>query len=367
MVIFAIIIIFSVAVITSSLPFRFESTHRIVKQVNCLSCHAEEFRDVQIGTHIKMMNLTQKKTLHDYVSLYGNVSQPYKTLVGVCYTCHVAYENFNRFGLTDPFVFNGPSGTVDAQYGNIIKWPWPIGNRTVEYFNSANIAISVELEVLSVEPVNSTIDSTIKIILSNYSGQQVGSVSCDCGQILSKGDIQVIDVSSMTNDYFRVMLLMTGSWNSATINLRLYGTDKGTESFIINVNNSVVYTIPTDISGVSYFKTNGAYKAARLDAIWEVWKIYSVNGNIASSEVIETNTTTNGWISANTCSAPDAMCHINQKVTHLGMSDGMNPEKSFYVHEMEAVTSKQCKVCHLRYRYGLEIPLNVSPLPPLGN
>lgn len=352
-----------ITVIVSSLPFRFEPTHRIVKQVFCISCHAEEFEDMKLGTHIKMMSPLQNRAVYDYVELYGNVSDQYKTLVGACYSCHLAYENFNEFGLTDPYVFNGQNGTINAQYGNMISWPWPIGNHTVEYFSSENVAISAELTLLSVEPANATIDSTLKIMLSNYSGQQPINPTCDCNHIISQGDTEVVTVSNITNDYFSIFLLMSGAWSNATVNLRVYGTDKGNESFIIAVNNSPsLYNIPTDISGVSFFKTSGPYKAARLDAIWTVWKNYSVNGNIASSEIIETNTTNGTWISSYTCSAPDTMCHINQNVTSIGLSDGMNPEKSFYVHWMEAVTSKQCKICHLRYQYGLEIPMNVSPI-----
>ncbi len=360
-----VILLLVISAIASSLPFRFEPTHRIVKQVFCMSCHAEEFEDLKLGTHIKMMSSVQNRALYDYVELYGNVSETYKTLVGACYSCHVAYENFNKFGLTDPFVFNGPNGIINAQYGKIVSWPWPIGNHAVEYFSSGNVAISAELEVLSVYPANVAVGSTLKIMLSNYSGQQPVNPTCDCYQTLYQGDTQVVTVNNMTADYFNILLLMDGAWNNATVNLRVYGTDKGNESFIITANNSpFLYNIPTDISGISYFKTNDTYKAVRLDAIWNVWKGYSVNGNIASSEIIETNTT-NGWTSSYTCSAPDVMCHINQKVTSVGLSDGMNPEKSFYLHEMEAVTSKQCKICHLRYLYGLEIPIDVPPIPGL--
>jgi hypothetical protein len=265
--------------------------------------------------------------------------------------------------LTDPYVYNGASGIVNAQYGKLISWPWPVGNRAVEYSGSGNVAISAELEVLSVEPANATIDSTLKIMLSNYSGQQPVNPTCDCNSVIRQGDTQVVTVSNIANDYFSIALLMDGAWSNATLNLRVYGTDKGNESFIIRASNSpFLYNIPTDTSGISYFKTNGTYRAVRLDAIWNVWKGYSVNGNIASSEIIETNNT-GGWISSNTCSAPDAMCHINQEATFIGMSDGLNPNKSLYSHNMEAVTAKQCKTCHLRYQYGLEIPMNVSPVP----
>jgi hypothetical protein len=358
---FFFIIVVIVTIMASSSPFRFYPTHKIVKQVFCISCHTEEFEDLKIGRHIRMMSTEQNKTLYDYISLYTNASDPnYKTLIGSCYTCHVAYENFNLFGLTDPYVYpagNRAVNTVgnmavsetiyDAQYGTIVSWPWPYGNRAVEYYGTGNVAITTELSVLSVQPANVAIDSTIKVLLSNYSGQQNGSAGCDCTQILYQGDKQVINVGNIQNDYFSIILLLDGAWNSTTLNLTVSGTDKGTESFIINVSNPpIIYEAPKQTSGINYFKTNGTYRAVRLDAIWYAWRNVSVNGNITTSDTIQTSSP-NGWINASTCSAPDSMCHIIQKATYIGMNDGANPDRSFYPHKMESVTSRQCKVCHL--------------------
>lgn len=360
-VLFFIIMTVLVAIIASSTPFRFYPTHKIVKQVFCISCHEEELEDLKIGRHIRLMDTEQNKTFYDYINLYVNMSDPaYKALIGSCYTCHVAYDSFNLFGLTDPYVYSvgnraytigniAVSETIyDAQYGTIISWPLPYGNRAVEYYGANNVAITAELEVLSVTPSNSTIDSTIKIVLSNYSGQQNGSIVCDCAQTLYQGETHVITVNNIQNDYFNIVLLLDGIWNSATLNLRVIGTDKGTESFIINVNNPpIVYEAPKQISGINYFKTNGTYRAVRLDAVWYAWRNLSVNGNITTSDTIQTSSP-NGWTNASTCSAPDGMCHIVQKATSIGMNDGVNPDNSFYPHKMEFVTSKQCKVCHLK-------------------
>lgn len=235
----------------------------------------------------------------------------------------------------------------DAQYGSIISWP-QAGNTAIDYYGTGNVAITAELEVLSVQPANAAIDNTIKIILSNYSGQQNGSTSCDCNETLYQGETHVITVENIQNDYFSIVLLLDGLWNSSILNLRVNGTDKGTESFIINVNNPpVIYEAPKQISGINYFKTNGTYRAVRLDTIWYAWRNLSVNGNITTSDTVQTSSPS-GWTNASTCSAPDGMCHITQKATYIGMSDGINPEKSFYPHKMEFVTSKQCKVCHLK-------------------
>jgi hypothetical protein len=371
-------IILSIAIIASSLPFVFYPTHKIVKEVNCISCHAEEFRDVKLGIHIRPMYITQKKVLYDYLSLYGNKSESaYRSLVGPCYSCHVTYGNYKRFGLTDPYIYQAGNYAytigniavseplVNAQYGTIVEWPQSSGNRAIEYFGASNVAITAELEVLNVTPSNASINSDLKIILSNYSGQQNGSVVCDCAQTLSLGDKQVITVGNIKDDYFNMVAIFDGTWSNAAVRLNIIGTDQGIQSFIINANSpSVVYSIPKDLTGTTYLKTNGSYRAVRLDVVWEVWKNYSVNGNIASSETILTNSTS-GWVESNTCSSPDAMCHINQKTTQMGLADGMGKIGSLYNHEMESVTSKQCRICHLRYRNIGEIPVVGGPTTTL--
>lgn len=366
---FSIIIIIIVASITiaaiaSSPTYRFYPTHEIVKQVFCISCHAQEFEDLKIGRHIRLMSSTQNKTLFDYLDLYGssNTSLATTNLMGACYTCHVAYQNFNLFALTDPYVYSAGNVAINtvgnmtvsqtlynAQYGSIVSWPFPYGGN-IEELNTGNVAITTELNVMSVQPANAAIDSTIKVVLANYSGQQNGSTACDCASVLHQGDTQVVTVSGIKNDYFSIILLLDGAWNSTTLNLTVSGTDKGTESFIINVSTPpVIYEAPVQMSGINYFKTNGSYKIVRLDAVWHAWRDVPINGNIAVADIIQTSSPSSpsGWINASSCSAPDGMCHIIQKVTNIGINDGVNPDRSFYPHDMEFVTSKQCKVCHL--------------------
>ncbi len=367
---YVIIAVLSTIIAATSLPDRFEPTHMVVKQVNCISCHAEEFNDLKTGFHIKPMGLAQNRTLYDYASLYGNASDPaYKTMVAPCYSCHVTYENYNLFGLTDPYVFYSGLNTqtignitisnavYDAQYGSMAGWAYPYGNTVEEINNASNATINVQLQLLSIQPANESLNSDIVLKLANYSGQQTGNTSYQPPtQTLSQNQpLQTLTVDNITNDYFNITLIFDESqdFNNATLSLSLYGTDKGTEVFVINVNGTynciaacAIYNIPKDLTGVNYFKTSGAYKTVRLDAIWNVWRSYPVNGNITSSDTIQTSSP-NGWISANTCSSRDGMCHINQEATSIGMSDGTDPEKSFYPHYMEFVTTKQCKICHL--------------------
>lgn len=354
-----LIVILAISFIASSTYFRPYPTHNIVKRVNCFSCHATEFDDLNKGIHIRAMNNTQTRFLEDYVDLYGNTSDAYRTLEGPCYSCHITYQNFDLFGLTDPYVYVvgnvAGNDVVNAQYGNIITWP--SGNMAVEYFdtgNVGNVAVTVELEVMDVIPSNSAIESTIKVTFANYTGQQNGSNTCDCSQTLYAGDTQVLAISNIANDYFSITLILDGSWNSSFLNLRVIGTDQGTESYFINaVNPMVVYSIPNDVDDKTYFKTGGTYKAVRLDYVWTEWSNYTI-GNIASSEDIQTNSTA-GMTTANTCSAPDAWCHINQKTTYIGLNNGLNTNRSFYNHYMASIIPKQCRLCHMRSKYIMKI------------
>ncbi len=363
LLIFFSLIIFLISIIASSLPFRFVPTHMIVKQVFCVSCHPDEAKEIsQTGNHLRMMDYTQTRVFSDYIDLYGNISQEIEAIDATCYQCHLTFSNYNLFGLTDPYMYTVgnyaynvedivvKANLVDAQYGYVIDWPFPFGNRTIEYFNNSNATITAELTVTDVSPVNSSIDSTMKIILSNYSGQQIGNTVCDCFQTLSKGDTHVTTVSNMSDDYFNILIFLEGTWNSSTLNLKVTGIDKGTQSFTIYASNPpVLYNVPRDLMGVSYFKTNGTFKAVRLDAIWNAWTNYSVNGHITSSEDIQVSMG-GKWITKNTCGAPHGMCHINQKATSMGMLNGLNSSKSFYSHKMQSVTSKNCKTCHLSGR-----------------
>lgn len=354
----AIIFIILTIIIASSLPFRFSPSHRIVKEVMCFSCHSEEFDDLKEGNHIKMMKAEQNRTLYDYLEFYGDVSEPTISLEGACYSCHITTANFNRFGLTDPYEYftknitytmGNLTSTVesfDAQYGNIINWSE--NNENTTYFNPGNnTSISVELSVFEVSPANFSVESTVIAILANYSGQQTGNTSFDAIGSLAENGTMILNINNITEDYFKIIVLLDGGWNNTILNLRINGTDKGTESFfIIADNHPFVYELPFNENGVYYFRTNGTYKAERLDYILEKWSDYLIN-NITTSQVVKTNMTY-GLISSNTCSAPSAMCHISQKTTYMGLSNGMNPSKSLYAHQMEYITSRQCKLCHLK-------------------
>ncbi|MCE8428913.1 MAG: PGF-pre-PGF domain-containing protein, partial [Candidatus Methanoperedens sp.] len=331
-------------IIPESPPFRFNPTHMIVKPVNCLACHIDEFKDLENGRHIWSMNAMQDRFLYDYLAVYGNVTEPENSLQGPCYSCHVTFNAYDQYGLTDPYLFRKSDGSFDAQYGYIIKWG--AGRNPVDYFGTGNIAISVELEATSISPSNSTIESTLKILLSNYSGQQTVDNSNDNAATLHEGEKQTLRIENIIEDYFNIILILDGAWNNAFVRLKVEGTDKGTEYFDIEARNPpVIYNIPDNTSDLPYFKTNGTYKAERFDYISNDWLKYSI-GNIATSEVIMTNST-GGWISQNSCSAPDALCHINQKITYMGLSDN-----SLYTHNMQFVTIDKCKICHLGGTYS---------------
>jgi len=357
-----LLIIFSAIIIASSIPFRFYPTHKIVKQVNCFSCHVSELEDLKAGNHIKMMDRSQNKTLYDYLYLYGS-NNTVESLEGPCFSCHITYANYQLFGLTDPYAYTIGNyeyamgdltynvDLLDAQYGEIIEWP--AGNNSVAYFGG-NVSVTIELEALSVSPSNFSVDSTIKFSLSNYSGQQNGNTSCDCSGTLYEGDTHVLKVENIYNDYYKIILILDGLWNSTTLNLRIYNTDQGNKSYIITADtHPFIYELPYSDNGTYYFKTNGTYKAVRLDYVMGEWVNYTIR-NIATSEIIEVSSN-NEWKSANTCSSQDVMCHINQKATSMGLNDGLNTSKSFYSHQMEYTTSRQCELCHLKNRLIVNI------------
>lgn len=117
-----------------------------------------------------------------------------------------------------------------------------------------NTSITVELDILSIEPEDSSLNSTIKILFNNSSGQQAENLTCNCSEILYEGETQVVVVDDIMYDRFSILLAMDGKWDRAIVNLRVNGTDKDTESFTIIANHSQLYDIPKDVSKRYYFK-----------------------------------------------------------------------------------------------------------------
>lgn len=109
-------------------------------------------------------------------------------------------------------------------------------------------SIMIELEVLSIKPTNASLNSNIEIFLNEQ-------IECNCSSVLRQGDTQVIIADGIAQGHFTITLSMKGKWKNVVTNLRVNGTDKGIESFIISANNSPIsYNIPSDISNTSSFK-----------------------------------------------------------------------------------------------------------------
>lgn len=120
-----------------------------------------------------------------------------------------------------------------------------------------NTSITVELDILSIEPKDSSLNSTIKMLFNNNPGQQEESVMCNCSDTLYQGETQVVVIDNIMHGNFDILLIMDGKWDRATVNLRVNGTDKDTESFVIAANHSpVLYNLPKDVSNKYHFKTN---------------------------------------------------------------------------------------------------------------
>lgn len=120
-----------------------------------------------------------------------------------------------------------------------------------------NMSIRAELDILSIEPKDSSLSSTIEILFNNNSGKQIENITCNCSEILYQGETQIVVVDNIIHNNFDILLTMDGKWDRATVNLRLYGTDKSMESFVITASNPpVLYNIPKDVSNERYFKIN---------------------------------------------------------------------------------------------------------------
>jgi len=121
--------------------------------------------------------------------------------------------------------------------------------------DNKDTSITVELDILSIEPKDSSLNSTIKILFNNNSGQHVENITCNCSETLYRGETQVVVVDNIIYDRFSILLIMDGKWNKVITRLRVNGTDKDTESFTITTNHSpVLYDIPKDVSKRYYFK-----------------------------------------------------------------------------------------------------------------
>ena len=121
--------------------------------------------------------------------------------------------------------------------------------------DNKDTSITVELDILSIEPKDSSLNSTIKILFNNNSGQHVENITCNCSETLYRGETQVVVVDNIIYDNFSILLTMDGKWNKVITRLRVNGTDKDTESFTITTNHSpVLYDIPKDVSKRYYFK-----------------------------------------------------------------------------------------------------------------
>ena len=127
------------------------------------------------------------------------------------------------------------------------------------YEENENTSITIELDVLSIEPKDSSLNSTIKILFNDSSGKQVENIVCNCSETLYRGETQVIVIDNIIYNNFNISLIMDGKWDKVTVNLRLDGTDKHMEPFVIIASHSpALYDIPKDTSEEHYFKMDSS-------------------------------------------------------------------------------------------------------------
>lgn len=343
---------------TSAQYFRFVPTHKIVKNVQCFTCHSEELKGLNENTHIKKMPY-ENRSIIDYYGLYGDsYRKENKTnttlLKDACYSCHLSYSRYSKFSLSDPFVFyNKNGGSYDAIY-NVLGL-WAFNSTDIEHVtgNGSNTP-GVNLKVESMAPENSSVLATVKLVYANFSGQQANT-TFEKVATLKLGENASLESPPVYGDYFRIVILLDGAWANLTVNITVNGTNNRIEPYLLAFSTTpAFFTLPNDYPenyDAPYFHTEGIYKHKRLDSAWRDFK-NSTAGNISALEGMNTSVKvwSNGlitWKNSYTCSSPNAMCHINQKAAYIGEISGLPDGEAFYKHEMAYSTPSLCSRCHL--------------------
>ncbi|MBW6470722.1 MAG: hypothetical protein K0A90_05810 [Methanosarcinaceae archaeon] len=271
-------------------------------------------------------------------------------LKDVCYSCHLAPSKYDQMSLSDPYIFNNTIwGGYDGIYVNKSLW-------TGEYLMAKQITgtnnntVSVFVEVDDVFPSNQSVDVMINLMFENFSGQQ-NKTTFEKSVNLFEHENTTLTTDPVFGDYFNIMMVLDGTWNSTTVNVTVNGASNSLQPYIITSDNqSIVYTLPIDFPqnyNAPFFHTEQTYLSDRLDYAWYKFRNSTV-GNISALEGIKTHTSTGTLVESNTCSSEGTMCHLNQYITYIGQTEGLAAGEIFYSHDMKYTVSSDCKNCHLR-------------------
>lgn len=333
-----LILVIYVALTVASVG-RFSATHAIVRESYCIGCHLQELVDLNdsrhMGSHVINVGNNQDTAIDYYIDIAEEAD-----INGVCLTCH--NNRRNLFGATDPYIY-GIAGNNTSVFNGVVIWDpdWELNTPK----GGQNETITVTLHVKDIIPENESVFIDASVLLMNISKlQDQSKLSTNFMGSLSKGESATIFIEDIYGDYFRVRLGLSGEWNFSSIDISVDGTDS-----VINSTDGWVgvdYILPSDLpleySFLSLFHTRGNYTVKRLDRVIEE----TANAAATSISINEMMKFYPRNDSRYTCGTPNAMCHINSKMTFLGQTFEFK-NGGYYAHEMEYTTTKTCKVCHI--------------------
>ncbi len=319
---------------------RFAQTHAVVVKSDCVSCHIDSFQALNNSKHISDMREGQSYVIDNFI-LMRNSNDTESDLQGLCYSCHNVNKRSGAFAFQD-FYIDKENNTV---INGLTFWTneTPVGNE--------NESVRVKITVESVTPPNASLGLDTTIQLMNFSGQQnYSKLSTNVLTSLSINESTEIVRDNIFADYFRVYLSAGGDWESATIVVTVGEPSLTYPILSIDLNGGGLnhYVLPNDFNlqyySRLYFHTSGNYSITRVTDAKETIRNIELSNNslLQSYELMRDPQNNTGF----TCGSPDAMCHINQKITDIGMKYGIDGER-FYNHEMEVSTSNICDNCHI--------------------
>lgn len=319
---------------------RFSNTHAIIRESNCTDCHIQSLKDLNDSRHIGSHYVNVGNNQSMVIDYYFNMAQS-ADINGMCLSCHNGRRK--SFGMMDPYIYN-ISGNNSSAINGIVFWDpdWETNLTN----STANETITVTIGVWDVYSENASVSVDSTIQLMNFSGQQdSGNLSTNVMQSLYKNQTLTFTRQNVYPDYFKVYISLSGIWQSASI----YAIVDNYPMVIINASNSSsinYYSLPADLplqySYLNLFHTRGNYTVKRMDRVMQDFSDASVV-SISSNELMEDYI---GNSSRYSCGTPAAMCHINDRITYMGQTFGLKYGR-YYAHEIDYVTTKICKTCHI--------------------
>lgn len=330
-----VIILLFYAIVSFASIGKFEPTHAITMKSSCLNCHMDAFVDLNNSEHMGSHTVKVGGSQSTVIDYYLNVANS-TDVNGVCLSCHNGRKKY--FGVIDPYIYNFSGNNISVINGIVF---WDLDTNVTN--GGPNETITVNVKVQDVVPANTSVVVDATVQLMNFSGvQNQSNISRVC--VCNDTDMTII-ISNIYADYFKIYIDMSGTWDFASLNVTIDGYPSVTIN-AFNGSQTNFYNLPIDLSseysGLNLFHTRGSYTVQRMDrAIDDM-----ANASVVSISTNEIMGDYIGNTSGYTCGTPNAMCHINNKITYMGQTFGFKNGR-YYAHEMEYATVKTCKTCHI--------------------